>query len=212
MERNATQSGYELVLDARRLIVGFALLIFVCGAFFILGFVEGKRQAVQASLAQPGAPTPTVLPEPPKTDRGPASVAGVPGKAADRTSPDQLDWYDRVSEKRADQTALQQPPAAAAARPPGTVEPKTKVTVAAPKAVPKALYSCQVGAFRLRKEAEAKAAALKSRGYDSFIEPPQTAGSYFLLKVGQFETHTEAAAMQLRLRKDGIATFIKTNR
>ena len=54
MERYPAQPGYELVLDARRLIIACVLVIFVCGVFFVLGFVEGKRQILEASMTERG--------------------------------------------------------------------------------------------------------------------------------------------------------------
>ena len=68
-----------------------------------------------------------------------------------------------------------------------------------------------MGAFRQRREAEAKAAALKARNYDYVIEPTEGSEPLFMLKVGRFESRAEAVATQLRLKRDGFSTFIKTN-
>ncbi len=209
MERHSTQSGYDLVLDIRRLIIGFAILILVCGIFFLLGFVEGKRQAVQSSLREPGTPAPTVLPEPPKEVQAPASSASAAGKAADEKARTQLDWYDAVSETPKSRANGPKTPAAAAAA--VRSSPKPQASSVAPKSPTRSTYSCQVGAFSQRKEAEAKLSSVKARGYSPFIEAPQTSKGYYLLKVGRFNTRAEAAEMQLRLKKDGIASFIKTN-
>ena len=217
MERHSSQAGYELVMDVRRLIIGFALLIVICGVFFILGFVEGKRQAVQTSLVQSGTPAATVLPEPPRAASTAPSQAPAPPKAVPRTEPDQLDWYDKVQEEATDQTSRRQAPAEAASRnrteeAPRPAEPAPKPRAVGSKPVPKVIYSCQVGAFRQQKEAMGASASLKSRGYDPFIEAPQAGKGLLLLKVGRFDTRTEAAAMQLRLRKDGFSAFVTTNR
>jgi cell division protein FtsN len=72
-------------------------------------------------------------------------------------------------------------------------------------------YSVQVGAFRQRREAEAKATALRERNYEYVIEPTEGAEPLFLLKVGRYESRAEAVAMGLRLKRDGFSTFIKTN-
>ena len=52
MDDQSAEPGFEFVLDNRKLIVVFLLLISFCGGFFVLGFMEGKRQGMQeASLA-----------------------------------------------------------------------------------------------------------------------------------------------------------------
>ncbi len=210
MERHSTQSGYDLVLDIRRLIIGFVILIVVCGAFFLLGFIEGKRQAVRASLSEPGTSVPAVLPEPPKTDKSPASAASGPGKTTEDKPQAQLDWYDTVSETSKTRTSAEKTPAAASP----TVRSASKqprASALSPKPSTRVTYSCQVGAFSQRKEAEIKLSSVKALGYSPFIEEPQSSKGYFLLKVGRFNTRAEAAEMQLRLKKDGIASFIKTS-
>jgi cell division protein FtsN len=69
-----------------------------------------------------------------------------------------------------------------------------------------------VGAFRQQKEAQIKAAELNSRGYNAAIDPPESPGGFYLLKVGRYATRAEAVAMQSRLRKAGYDSFIKTSR
>jgi hypothetical protein len=44
------EAGHELVLDNRKLIIAFAVLIAICGAFFVLGFMEGRRQGFQDGM------------------------------------------------------------------------------------------------------------------------------------------------------------------
>ncbi len=209
MERHSTQSGYDLVLDIRRLIIGFAVLILVCGIFFLLGFVEGKRQAVQSSLREAGIPAPTVLPEPPKADLAAASPASGARKTTEDKAGAQLDWYDAVSETPKSKASEQKAPTAGT--PAVRSSPKPLAPSLAPKTSKRVTYSCQVGAFSQQKEAEAKLSSVKARGYSPFIEAPRSPKEYFLLKVGRFNTRAEAAEMQLRLKRDGIASFIKTN-
>ena len=72
-------------------------------------------------------------------------------------------------------------------------------------------YAVQVGAFRNQSEPEVKARALRARGFDCRIDFPQSAGQLYLVKVGKFNARAEAVAMQLRLKKSGFTSFIKTN-
>jgi cell division protein FtsN len=203
MDRRTNQSGYELVLDVRRLIVAFALLTLVCGAFFVLGFVEGKRQAVQMPPVEAAAPAPAGIAT---QDTAQATAPQAePSKEDDKAVRQQLDWYDSVSGRK-------QPNADAAGTAlTGKAAPSKAAAVPA-KPVAAVAYSCQVGAFSQSKEAEAKAASLRSRGFDPVIEAPSGNRGLYLLKVGHFGTRSEAAAMQLRLKKDGISSFIKSNR
>ncbi len=107
MDRRANQSGYQLVLDLRRLILAFALLTLVCGAFFILGFVEGKRQVVQVPELPPPARAESEAPG--GAAAGDPGAGGSPGTAGQSVR-QQLDWYDSVSDRR--KPAVEQPAAA----------------------------------------------------------------------------------------------------
>ena len=205
--------GLEFVLDNGKLIVGFFVLITVCGLFFVIGFVEGKRQAV--GLEAKVLPSQVVQPQ-----QAAAAPSSSPAAKADeeRSVREQLDWYRRVN-KDAEATKGLEPapePVKTVVQP-SAPAPTARESVPKPKTAPpkaaaaKQTYSVQVGAFRQRHEAEAKASVLKSRGYEYVIESPAASGSLFLLKVGKFNSKADAAAMQLRLKKDGVGSFIKTN-
>ena len=218
MERYPAQPGYELVLDARRLIIACALVIFICGVFFVLGFVEGKRQILEATLTERGAPSAAVTePAIPKTE--PTTIqspAAVPGTDTAKPAADQQTWYDKVNSPGRQAKPQPQPdttvkPAAATAAPPPP-KPSSGSAVAPSKSGGATFYACQVGAFRQQKEAQIKADELKSRGYDPAIDPPASAGGLYLLKVGRFATRADAVAMQTRLKKAGYNCFIKTTR
>jgi cell division protein FtsN len=49
---------------------------------------------------------------------------------------------------------------------------------------------------------------LKSKGYEFTIEPSSTQELY-QVKVGRFDSRDEAAAMELKLKRDGFSTLIK---
>lgn len=225
MNRNSQDSELELVLDHRKLILAFLLLICVCGGFFVIGFIEGKRQGFQEG-SQVSLET-----APPQTNQNAnpaANLAGVADPAEEvktaLPSREQLDWYKSVNNRGGGETELSIPPAEPKAAPakivlgPNAADTRASaaktprvVTPPRPSAGPVSSYSVQVGAFRQRREAETKADMLKAKGYDCFIEPPKQPEQLYLLKVGRFESRVEAASMQLRLRKDGFTTFIKAN-
>lgn len=219
MDHPTGDPGAQFVLDNRKLIVGFALLIVLCGTFFVIGFMEGKRQGIQragaASPAEPRGVPPVV------SIQGPAKegVAGSePTPLAEKSVREQLEWYKSVNKK--EETTPVEPAAAGKKEP---VPTRSAAPPAAPAVKPhetgkaqaasrqKVTYSVQVGAFRQRHEAETQAASLKERGYNSTIEPSGSSQPLFLLKVGKFESRADAVAMQLRLKKDGFSTIIKTN-
>jgi cell division protein FtsN len=73
-------------------------------------------------------------------------------------------------------------------------------------------YSVQVGAFRQAEQAASRASALKARGYPCNLIPPGGTNELYLVTVGAFDSRADAVAMQLRLKKDGFSSFIKTSR
>ena len=204
-ERHSDDPGLQFVLDNRRLIVGFALLVVLCGGFFILGFVEGKRQANADHVAGP--------PEGGAT----ASIAGQPSASGEAATPSS-NRSDAAEPPGAEPTKAAPAQTAAQAGPRTDARAsESREPAGRPAVVPrkpptssKVEYTIQVGAFRQRKEVDIKAAMLKAKGYDCAIEAPQAPDQLFLLQVGRFETRAEAVRMQLKLRNDGFASFIKS--
>jgi len=220
MTQTGADPGTQLVLDSRKMIVGFLILIAVCGTFFVIGYMEGKRQCVQtqvnavpppagAATADPGAAAAM------KSDVSPPQDA----QTVDRSARAPLDWYKNVQGGKSEagagnppQTANSEKKAAPAVPPapsPAAAEPKAPARSALPAAG--VFYTVQVGAFRQRREAESNAAALKAKGYVSILEEPRSPKQLFLIKVGRFSSRADAKAMQLRLQKDGFSSFVKVN-
>jgi DedD protein len=208
MDRHSVEPGFEFVLDNRKLIVIFALLMAVCAGFFVFGFVEGKRQALK-----PVGPS--------NLEAAPASASTPAPAVAGPAIRDQLEWYKNVKDRPESATRRKEPPARAKAAKKGepastigTARPETKTasaTESSPGLSPanKATYSVQVAAYRNRRDAEARAEVLKSKGYDFTIEPSSTRENLYHLKVGRFDSRAEAAAMELKLKRDGFSTLIK---
>jgi cell division protein FtsN len=234
VDRNA-DSGHEMVLDNRKLIIVFAVLIATWGCFFVLGFRAGKRQGYQEGSQMAAE---TVHPKGSEnklaqTEKPGSEDAGV--KTDKVNSEEQsLDWYKNVNRREGDPQVLSKTspsaPEEKAKAPEASpvkesVKPSITESVKKPKAEPKSkpkvpasdevskpiTYSVQVGAFRVRREVEIKAKELRSKDYDSRIESPQTPDQLYLLKIGRFNSRAEAIAMQLRLKKSGFTSFIKTN-
>jgi len=206
-------SGLEFVLDNRGLIVTFGLLVLICGVFFVLGFVEGKRQGAAAAAKTPTEikaadldKTAIEVPQPKPAAPPEKSPSSTPAaKAAENTGTqavkDQLDWYSNVG-KRGQESAKIEPPKT-------TAHPDAAKPVAAPAGV---TYTVQIGAFRKQEDADKIAAVLKTKGYEYKIDPPVEPGQpLYLLKVGKYASRAEAVASALKLKKDGFSVFVKTN-
>jgi cell division protein FtsN len=218
MTDRAAESGLELVLDNRKLIVAFVLLISVCGCFFVVGFIEGKRQGFQqgSQAIQPAVENPpkAITDEPSRADAG---SSAVPETARTINPEDQrLDWYKSVNrpegEPEKSLQALASSSVVKSPEPPRTSTPATKLKAHVdPPPLGQVTYSVQVGAFRQKLELETKAQALRAKGFEYRIETPRLPEDLYLLKVGTFHSRAEAVAMQLRLKKSGFSCFIKTN-
>jgi cell division protein FtsN len=239
IDRDA-ESGRELVLDNRKLLVVFVVFLAICGIFFVLGFREGKRQGIQLgeqNAAETVSKSNTVDTQaqtlkPPATDTSTAANKEGSGEQP-------LDWYNNVNRKDGAPEIVHQTTTGGTIgeakdagistktgktpinNPKGEDPSKrsTAETTAAAKAQKQAsspqpnpaFYSVQVGAFRSKSEAENKAKALRAQQYDCRIEDPQSPQSLYLLKVGKYKSRADAVAMRLRLKKSGIFSIIKTD-
>lgn len=211
MDSSRHDASQQFVVDHRKLVVGFALLMILCGSFYVIGYMEGKRQG----RTNPGSPAASAEEgEPARKEMARVAPLRAEGgsEAGKSEVPPPLDWYQGVQREGAQAPGGAGTPAA----PAGTKEPEpgsARPAASKPKpASSKVTYSVQVGAFRNKAEAETKAGQLKARKYPCTIEPPGTSGHLYLLKVGRYESRAEAVAMQLRLKRDGYTTFIKANR
>jgi cell division protein FtsN len=219
MTEQAADSGIEVVLDNRKLIVAFVVLIAICGGFFVLGFVEGKRQGYQAGM-QTAVETAALA----SPDAASAPVSQTADSASDQkiaenvTESQPLNWYQNVNRREEEpEIASRKAPSSPAKK---VVEPESKAK-AKPESKPRAdsnilgtgsvSYTVQVGAFLKQKEAETGSRELRSKGFECRIEPPVPPKEFYLLKVGKFDTRAEAVAMELRLKKSGFSCFVKTN-
>jgi cell division septation protein DedD len=214
MTNHDAESGFEVVLDNRKLLVVFAVLIIFCGCFFVLGFHLGKRQI------QDGTQTAAEPQQKLNTETTQAKV-GKPSVSTDEetktvkpaASEQKLDWYKAVSSRETAPAAIPPPTAAK----PAVKKPEPEHTaLPADKSKPRpnvnaVSYSLQVGAFSQKRALDATAQSLREKGFECRIEPPQAEGQLYHLMVGKFATRADAAEMKLKLQKSGFSSFIKTN-
>jgi cell division protein FtsN len=216
MTDHATESGLELVLDNRKLIIAFVFLIFVCGCFFVVGFIEGKRQGFQQGSQSAAAVKPKAIAGEPQAAAG--SFANPEASKPTKAEEQPLDWYKSVNRREGEPEKSLRPlaskptsdkpePLSSSSSAPAT-RPKSQVN---PPHLGLVTYSVQVGAFRQKHELDSRARMLRGKGFEYRIEPPNSPDDLYLLKVGIFHSRADAVAMQLRLRKSGFPCFIKTN-
>lgn len=209
---NQTEDEYTFDLDitGRKLVAIFFVILVVCGCFFVAGYVirggvnpipenyvdagigrnseTGRRSNDEAYSPAKKPVDEPVLPPPALVEQTPAPVeTAVPVAAADKPKPRSEEMTSNV----AVQTSVEKtaPPAKQAAS-------------------GKILYAVQVAAFRNIGQVEEKEVELKAKGFESWIEYPQTPGDYYRVRVGRFETRAEAGRMQTRLKENGFDTMI----
>jgi cell division protein FtsN len=219
MNQYSSDSGFQLIIDNRKIVIAGVFLLLVCGAFFVIGYMEGKRQGIRSAENSAMAGTPS----------GGLQSQARPDKAGDQSKTDenpvrdQLSWYNDVNksgkapvqglEAKRTETASGTGSGSGSTAVSGELPAKSEnPRPSEPAKTGQVTYSVQIGAFKYRKEAETKAAELKAKKYNSIIEAPSDSEQLFLLKVGRFESRADAVAAQNRLKKDGFKTFIKTNK
>lgn len=200
------ESGFELVLDNRKLIIAFIVAIAICGLFFVWGYSTGKRQGKIAALDT------AVSPMAEETQVPVAEPPGGTDTEAPAVEPEeeqqQLEWYQSVNKKTNEPTGVEAPKPES--------PPVEKKVPAAPRETPRAAaasvtYSVQVGAFKRKLDADAHAQNVQAKGFNTRVDLPTPSQPLYLVKVGRFNTRAEAVAVQLRLKKSGFNCFVKTN-
>lgn len=202
MTDNEMDSGFEMVLDNRRLIAAFAIFVVICGSFFVIGYTTGKRQGEIGKAESGTAETPDT------TTAADGAASNVPLIQEDEPRED-LEWYQGVSDEG-------EPPGITPPRVSENAEVKSApVKPAAAKSSPASAnvtYSVQIGAFKSREQAEALAADARSKGFNNIrVQDPTSSVQYFVVRVGRFNTRAEAINQQLQLEKKKFPCFIKTD-
>jgi cell division protein FtsN len=193
MTDNEMDSGFELVLDNRRLIAAFAIFVVICGAFFVIGYTTGKRQG---EIAAAGTGAAERLAPPATVD---SAASDTPPVKGDEPTSD-LEWYQSVSGEEEETAGISPPKASAPAT--GRAAPVAADTV----------YCVQLGAFSSRERAEAHAADVRSKGFDSRVEElADDPRGLFAVRVGRFNSKLEASQVQLQLKKKGFEARVQTN-
>lgn len=213
-----------------------ALVIFVCGWFFILGIfvgrglvpVPGEKEPARLYFAKGETPFPEPAPAPgPETITAEGRSSGPDGEQG---SPKPV--LPTVSEEAVKAIPEKDPPAAPVEekspsrdKAPPPADSPSEVTpagtaVTAP-AVDKAsgnkpaetggkIFTLQVAAVRDRRAADQCYEKLKKNKYaPDTVQTIQSGGvTWYRLRCGQFASHDEAAPVIERLRKDGFSPIL----
>lgn len=202
MTDNEMDSGFEWVLDNRRLIAAFSILIIICGGFFVWGYWMGKRQGEIAASGSLRAGEPGREDRDLSTSEGP--VAEIQPIEEDEARED-LGWYKSVNDSEMDTPGIEPSRTEVKRTPPETGTSPSAGAV-------QNTYSVQVGAFKTRKQAETVAEDIRAKGFQSRIEAPPSPNGLYRVKVGRYNTRPEAMADQLSLKKKGYSEcYIKIN-
>lgn len=194
MADNEMESGFELELDNRKLIIAFAVLILVIGCFFVWGYMIGKRQgqlaAITGSDSAAGPVADGALSPKANTDNSIAEGSPPETEEAQQNQ----GWYQSINKKE-EEPAAAQPVRKSASK--GSAVSET--------------YSVQIGAFKRRQEADDRVRDLRAKGFDSKVFPPESSGGFYRVKIDKFSTRDEAVATAQRLRNNGFDCFVKTD-
>src|SRR5687768_9181718 len=165
-DRVPSDTSVEVVLDNRKLILIFGVLMALCIVFFVLGFVEGKRQGAKLEAdktTRARLNTPAVS----EPEARPAGENSAAKPTEERPVREQLDWYKNVNQKTPpvpklpvpDSPVVSPPPAAKGPYSPekdkfsGMSKAANRKSPPQPRVSSRTTYSLQIGAFRQRQEA-----------------------------------------------------------
>lgn len=157
-------------------------------------------------LEKPGTPAEDLTRPPKAPSKEPATKTPAPASASDKA---QVSDRSSASKASPEPRVAAAPPAAppapivrtpAAAAPPATPPPVANETSAEPSGQG---FALQVTALRERREADAIAKRLSSKGYAAYVlTPANGTPSVYRVRVGKFKTRREAEAMATRLQKE----------
>lgn len=184
----------------RERLVG-ALVLVAIVVLFVPAILKGRDPApAPAPDAAPvrriempiGDPVPepeeqVLVPEPPKPERAPGSIAPPPREEPAATPP-------------AAPPKSQPPPVQAAERPPARTPPPAPATSA---------WAVQLGAFSNKAKAEQLVAELRQRGFAAFVLEYRASGQVlYRVRVGPEQDRARAEATAARLAKDGFQPVV----
>jgi cell division septation protein DedD len=222
--RGLTEDGFhEIQLSGKQLVFLFmattvvSIVIFICGVLVGRGVrADGPNGGLAAFGAVAERQDQSAPSEQGETAEGPPADHPPP-PTDELVRPDEFGYHDRLQAEAAPvedldleppkveapkETAKPAPrspasPAQARATPAGAA-----ATAVAPAARPAGAWTVQVTALRQRRDAEAMAKRLVSRGYDAYVDAGSGGVAMFRVRVGSFKDRQEAERMKQRLARE----------
>jgi DedD protein len=235
-KRKETEFKKPFYVLSRRKIAGWFLIIFfLCAWMFILGILVGRGTApVKFDIAA----LEKKLEAPKADGGGDQRKAPAPNKPVTVKDKTKLEFYEALKENKVDPDlpALQKPEVAKGkiekpAEKTGPQEPKkeTAPKPASPKSAsqitgpqkpePAAVartnakgpvYTIQAASVRDPKDADRLVQKLKKRGYPAYRVIGKVAGKgiWFRVRIGEYQSKSEAVSMMNKLKKDGMKPIL----
>lgn len=179
----------------------FALLVFICGWFFVLGILVGRglvtvpeeSESFKKFFAEARQSPPD---ERPATPAEPVPAVKPPAAPSERNAP-----------------AVQAPPSPAAEKPkksPAAPPVEKEETGEKPQDFKGKIFTIQVAAVRDQPSADRFLDALKKKKYAPYIvkATPSDGVTWYRLRCGAFSDRAEAAPVLDQLRKDGFSPIL----
>ncbi|MBZ5524748.1 MAG: SPOR domain-containing protein [Acidobacteriia bacterium] len=210
MDEKDMSQDTEITLGTGKLLGIFFGIVFVCGAFFTLGYLLGHSTASAGASTQIIGSTTTTgssAGKPSAVNKAPETTVqncppGSPNCAPPANGPDS-NFVNAVSNKTPNNQltpATSQPPTTA----PASTAPAT-TTAQNGTAGP---YMVQVAAVSRQEDAETLVSALRKKQYPVF-SASVPGDSLYHVQVGPFNDIKEAESMRARLSGDGYNAIVK---
>lgn len=210
----------EIQLNGKQLVFLFmaatvvSVVIFLCGVLVGRG-VRAERGAADAALTEVPAVDATQASA--AVTAPPAPAGSDPRGAAPPPAVDDLSYFNRLEKPQPPAEDLKElkdaPPAPepreAAEKPAANEKPAAAKSAPAPartadtSAAAKQGYAVQLAALNSRREADAMAKRLSTKGYTAYVvAPPGGTPAVYRVRVGTFPTRREAETIAAKLEKE----------
>ena len=211
---------HEIQLNGKQLVFLFMAATVVSVVIFLCGVLVGRGvRAERGDLVQNAAiDAPTVEVAPAASEGAPPGsgpAAAEPASAQPPTPVDELSYFNRLEKPTPavetlrpapEKDAPARPAPVPAATPPQSVATAPVVPAVATSDTPAVAgsqnWTVQVAALNVRREADAMATRLSSKGYAAYVVAPASNTAVFRVRIGSFKTRREAEAMAAKLKKE----------
>ena len=230
--KKVSLSKKPFLVLSRRAIAGWLGVIFIlCAWMFVIGILVGRGTA-PVQFDMDGLQRKLEVSRQNLKKKQPGPARGESGIDEDKTK---LDFYEALPEDREDTRIDEKKsipviskkvePSPAVKSPPAAEEKAIKKSTAGPRKKQPAkqpvaakseakpsgkVYTVQVAAVKVVKDADRLVAQLKKKGYPAYrtISKVKDKGIWFRVRVGKYKSRAEASPTLEKLRKSGLKPII----